>query len=186
MKPDRETRISKYISLLLRHHPEKAGLTLDEHGWAEVEALLAGVSRRYPLDMATLEHIVAADEKQRYAFNPDHTRIRANQGHSIPVDVEPEERTPPELLWHGTGEGSTASIRREGLRPMGRLFVHLSADADTAWKVGRRHGRPVVLTVSAGAMHRDGFVFYRAANGVWLTGAVPPQYLQWPGEGREA
>ena len=173
---DRST--SKYISLILRHKPEVIGITLDEHGWAEVDALIAGISKTHPLDMSILERIVAGDEKQRYSFNEDHTLIRANQGHSIPVDVELEEVIPPDILYHGTGEKYTASIDEQGLIPKSRLYVHLSGDKETASKVGQRHGRPVIYEVKSGEMHKDGFVFYRSVNGVWLTKSVPAKYLE--------
>ena len=172
---DRET--SKFISLILRHKPETIGIALDEHGWANVDDLIAGVSRTHPLDMEILERIVAEDEKQRYSFNEDKTLIRANQGHSIPVDVELEEVEPPEILYHGTGEKYTSSIDGQGLIPKSRLYVHLSGDEDTAFKVGQRHGKPVIYRVRSGEMHRDGYVFYRSVNRVWLTKAVPAKYL---------
>lgn len=176
MVKDRDT--SKFISLILRHKPETIGITLDEHGWANVDELIAGVSKTHPLDMAGLERIVAEDEKQRYSFNDDKTLIRANQGHSIPVDVELEEVCPPEVLYHGTGEKYTPSIEEHGLIPKSRLYVHLSGDEDTARKVGQRHGKPVIYTVKSGEMYRDGIVFYRSVNGVWLTKAVPVKYLE--------
>ncbi|MBR6323081.1 MAG: RNA 2'-phosphotransferase [Lachnospiraceae bacterium] len=168
---------SKFISLILRHKPETIGITLDEHGWADVEELIRGVGKTHPLTMETLEEIVRTDEKQRYSFNEDHTLIRANQGHSIPVDVELEEVYPPEYLYHGTGEKYTASIDKEGLIPKSRLYVHLSEGHETAVKVGTRHGKPVVYRVLSGKMAEDGHHFYRSVNGVWLTKAVPPEYL---------
>lgn len=168
---------SKYISLILRHKPEAIGISLDEHGWANVEELIAGVSRTQPLDMATLERIVEEDEKQRYSFNEDKTLIRANQGHSIPVDVELEEVEPPEILYHGTGEKYVASIDERGLIPKSRLYVHLSPDEDTAKRVGQRHGKPVIYTVKSGEMYRDGISFYKSVNGVWLVKAVSVKYL---------
>lgn len=181
-KPDtsakRMTRDSKFLSLVLRHHPEKIGITLDRHGWADVDALIAGMARTRTFDRPYLEKIVRTDAKQRYAFNADHTKIRANQGHSIPVDVEPEQLTPPDILWHGTGEKSVAAILSEGIRPMGRLYVHLSKDPETAKKVGSRHGRPVVFQIDAGRMAKDGLVFYLSANGIWMTKVVPPAYLK--------
>jgi putative RNA 2'-phosphotransferase len=128
--------------------------------------------------MDMLEEIVATDNKQRYSFNEDHTLIRANQGHSIPVDVELEEVVQPEILYHGTGEKYVASIDQQGLIPKSRLYVHLSGDEDTAVKVGQRHGKPVVYLVKSGEMYRDGIVFYRSVNGVWLTKAVPAMYLK--------
>ena len=175
MSRDRET--SKFISLILRHKPETIGITLDEHGWANVDELIAGVSKTYPLDMAGLERIVAEDEKQRYSFNDDKTLIRANQGHSIPVDVELEEVEPPEVLYHGTGEKFVASIDEQGLIPKSRLYVHLSGDEDTARKVGQRHGKPVIYTVKSGEMYRNGTAFYRSVNGVWLVKEGPVKYL---------
>lgn len=169
---------SKFISLILRHKPETIGITLDEHGWANVDELIAGVSKTHPLDMAGLERIIAEDEKQRYSFNDDKTLIRANQGHSIPVDVELEEVEPPKILYHGTGEKYTSSIDEQGLIPKSRLYVHLSGDEETARKVGQRHGKPVVYKVRSGEMHRDGLLFYRSVNGVWLTKSVPVKYLE--------
>lgn len=172
------TSLSRFISLVLRHKPEAVGITLDEHGWADVNELIAGVNRTQPLDMETLEEIVRTDEKQRYSFSGDKTLIRANQGHSIPVDVELPQSEPPELLYHGTAERFTAAIEAEGLRPMSRLYVHLSKDAETARKVGSRHGKPVIYQVLAGEMSRRGFEFWLSVNGVWLTRAVPPEFLR--------
>lgn len=172
------TAASRFISLVLRHKPEKIGISLDEHGWADVKELIEGVGRQYPMDLETLEKIVATDEKQRYSFNEDHTLIRANQGHSIPVDVELEELQPPAILYHGTGKKYLESIMAQGLIPKGRLYVHLSSDIETAKKVGARHGTPVVLTVMSGQMAGDGCKFYRSQNGVWLTKHVPAGYLE--------
>ena len=169
---------SKFISLILRHKPEEIGITLDEHGWANVNELIAGIAKTQPFDMSMLEEIVITDEKQRYSFNEDKTLIRANQGHSIPVDVELEQKTPPELLYHGTGEKYTASIEVQGLIPKSRLYVHLSPDYDTAVKVGSRHGKPVVYTVAAGEMQKNGYAFYQSVNGVWLTKSVPVEFLR--------
>lgn len=140
---DKDT--SKFISLILRHKPETIGITLDEHGWANVDELIAGVNKSRPLDMEGLERIVAEDDKRRYSFNEDKTLIRANQGHSIQVDVELEEVEPPRILYHGTGEKYTSSIEKEGIIPKSRLYVHLSSDEETARKVGIRHGKPVIL-----------------------------------------
>lgn len=173
---------SKYISLILRHRPEVIGITLDEHGWADVNELIEGVSKTQPLNMEILEEIVRTDEKQRYSFSEDKTKIRANQGHSIPVDVQLQEKEPPEVLFHGTGEKYTGSIEKQGLLPGNRLYVHLSKDRETAMTVGRRHGRPVVYTVMAGEMQRDGYKFYLSVNGVWLTKEVPVKYLHRTGK----
>ena len=168
---------SKFIALVLRHKPEAAGITLDGHGWAQVDELIAGVSRRMPLTREMLEEIVRTDNKQRYSFSPDHQRIRANQGHSIPVDVELKQAVPPDTLYHGTGEKYVESILREGLLPKSRLYVHLSRDAATAEQVGRRHGKPVLFQVDAAVMVRDGYAFYLSENQVWLTREVPVRYL---------
>ena len=170
--------ISKYISLILRHKPEVIGISLDEHGWANVDELIAGVSKTHPIDMAVLEQIVSEDEKQRYSFNEDKTLIRANQGHSIPVDVELDEKIPPEILYHGTGEKYVNSIDKEGLIPKSRLYVHLSSNEETAYKVGQRHGKPVIYIVKSGEMYRDGYKFFCSVNNVWLTKTVPVQYLK--------
>jgi putative RNA 2'-phosphotransferase len=169
--------VSIYLSLILRHKPEEAGIELDKNGWAKVDELIKGVRMKYPLDMETLEEIVATDNKQRYSFNEDHTLIRANQGHSIPVDVELEQVEPPEYLYHGSGMKYYASILENGLFPKSRLYVHLSEDIDTAMGVGARHGEPVVWCVDAGAMHKQGFIFYKSVNGVWLTERVPNEFL---------
>ena len=168
---------SKFISLILRHKPETIGITLDEHGWANVDELIAGIAKTHPIDMAILEQIVAEDEKQRYSFNEDKTLIRANQGHSISVDVELEEKQPPEILYHGTGEKYVSSINEQGLIPKSRLYVHLSKDEETAVKVGQRHGKPVIYKVKSGDMYRDGYKFFCSVNGVWLTKNVPVKYL---------
>lgn len=169
---------SKYISLILRHKPEAIGIALDEHGWANVDELIAGIAKTQPIDMAMLEQIVAEDEKQRYSFNEDKTLIRANQGHSVPVDVELEEKEPPEFLFHGTGEKYVASIDAQGLLPKSRLYVHLSSDEVTAHKVGQRHGKPIIYIVKSRQMFNDGYKFYCSVNGVWLTKEVPVRYLE--------
>lgn len=171
------TKISRYLSLILRHKPEQAGVKLDKNGWADVDVLIKGVSKKYPIDMDILEEIVATDNKQRYSFNEDHTRIRANQGHSIPVDVELEIVEPPEYLYHGTGIKYMESIWWDGLIPKSRLYVHLSSDMDTAIDVGKRHGEPAVFRINSGLMHRRGFIFRKSKNGVWLVERVPVEYL---------
>lgn len=169
---------SKFISLILRHKPDAIGIVLDEHGWANVSELIEGIAKQQPFDMTMLEEIVATDEKRRYSFNEDKTLIRANQGHSVPVDVELEQVSPPQYLYHGTGEKYAASIEAQGLVPKSRLYVHLSSDYGTAEKVGARHGKPVVYRISAERMAKDGYVFYRSVNGVWLTKEVPVQYFK--------
>lgn len=173
-------KMGVFISLILRHKPEVIGITLNKHGWANVNELIDGINRtgKYVVDMPMLEEIVCTDNKQRYSFNEDKTKIRANQGHSVDVDVELKEAVPPEILFHGTGEKYVNSINSGGLKPKSRLYVHLSKDADTAVKVGSRHGKPVVYTVYAGEMHRQGYKFYLSENGVWLTKFVPADFIK--------
>lgn len=175
---EKSDKLSVFISLVLRHKPEAAGICLDEHGWADVDELLKGINNTgRTIDMDILEEIVRTDNKQRYSFNEDKTLIRANQGHSIPVDVELEEKKPPQYLFHGTAERFLDAIMAEGLKPMSRLYVHLSKDKETAVKVGKRHGGPVVLKIRAEEMYNDGSKFYLSANGVWLTKAVDRKYI---------
>lgn len=173
-----DVKLGRFLSLVLRHNPSAAGITLDEHGWADVEKLLVGVNRTgRKIDMSTLERIVRENNKQRYSFNENHTKIRANQGHSVQVDVELREVEPPRYLYHGTASRFLPAIQAEGIRKMSRQYVHLSGDFETAMAVGRRHGIPVVVTIDAAAMARDGVSFYRAENGVWLCGHVEPKYF---------
>lgn len=178
MKNIKQTSV--FISLILRHKPEVIGISLDEHGWADVGQLIEGINRTgdYSIDMDMLEEIVRTDNKQRYSFNGDKTLIRANQGHSVNVDVELKECEPPEQLFHGTGEKFAAAIRKEGLIPKSRLYVHLSKDKETAEKVGARHGKPHIFFVHSGKMFRAGYKFYLSENGVWLTKFVPPEFLE--------
>lgn len=157
---------SKFLSLILRHKPKVIGLSLDEHGWARVDEVIAGISKTRKFDRNMLEEIVRTDSKQRYAFSEDKTLIRANQGHSISVDVELDAAKPPNILWHGTGENYVSSIEKSGLLPKGRLYVHISTDRETAYKVGRRHGKAVIYKVLAGKMWVDGYTFYCSKNGV--------------------
>jgi len=179
MNEKQKTNLSKFLALVLRHQPEAAGISLDAHGWADVPELLNGMAAAgNPLTAEELEDIVRTDGKQRYAFDESHTKIRANQGHSVQIDAELTPQTPPDTLWHGTASRFLESILREGLKPMSRLYVHLSGDADTALDVGARHGKPVVLAVDARRMAEDGCLFYISANGVWLTKTVPPAYLR--------
>ncbi len=173
-------KTSRFISLILRHKPDAIGISLDEHGWADVGDLIDGINRSgsHTLDKEELEEIVRSDEKQRYSFSEDHTLIRANQGHSIPVDVELEEKTPPDILWHGTGEKYVSSIDVQGLIPKSRLYVHLSSDMETAEIVGSRHGKPVIYQIDCRKMAEDGYRFFLSANHIWLTKEVPAVYLK--------
>lgn len=184
-KPETEERrlerLSKFISMILRHKPEAIGITLDEHGWADVDELIKGINEtgeEIEFSKDTLETIVKTDKKQRYSFSQDRTLIRANQGHSIPVDVELEKKEPPKVLYHGTGVKSVKAIQEQGLLPMERLYVHLSTDVETATNVGKRHGTPVIFQVNAEQMQKDGYDFFQSVNGVWLTKEVPTKYLE--------
>lgn len=172
--------LSRFIALILRHKPEVIGIQMDEHGWVRADELAAKIAAKKSVafTMADLEDIVRTDEKQRYAFNEDKTKIRANQGHSIFVDVGLKEAAPPAVLWHGSGEKYAAFIDQQGLVPKACLYVHLSCNRQTATAVGRRHGRPVVYRIAAGKMAADGYVFYLSANGIWQTKVVPRQYIE--------
>lgn len=172
------TSLSKFLSLVLRHKPEVIGITLDSHGWAKVDELINGIREQYDFDFETLKKIVETDNKQRYSFNDDKTLIRANQGHSIKVDVDLEELQPPKILYHGTAKKYEKSIDKSGLKSKSRLYVHLSADLETAEMVGKRHGELLIYEVDCGKMFDDGYKFYKSANGVWLTDIVPVQYLK--------
>lgn len=167
------------MSLILRHKPEVIEITLDEHGWASVNDLICGIEKNNPgFNMDILEQIVRTDSKQRYSFNDDKSLIRANQGHSVNVDVELKEKEPPEYLYHGTGEKYVKSINQDGLILKSRLYVHLSKDIKTAENVGKRHGKEVVYRINSGQMYRDGYKFYLSENGIWLTKEVPIKYLE--------
>ena len=173
-----DTEISRYMALLLRHKPEIAGLVLDKQGWADVDMLLKCISENMePVSFERLCEIVKNDSKQRYSFNEDKSRIRANQGHSVNVDVGLKAAVPPEYLYHGTATRFVESIDRGGIIRKTRLYVHLSRDAETATQVGMRHGKPFIYRVRSGEMARDGYVFYLSENGVWLTENVPVKYL---------
>ena len=183
MNPKDLIRKSKFLSLVLRHRPDLAGTVLDPAGWTGVGGLLEGCARAgRPMTLEELREVVAANDKKRFELSPDGTRIRASQGHSVPVDLGLDPVEPAELLYHGTATRFLASIRKEGLRSGLRQYVHLSPDAATATAVGCRHGQPVVLTVRARAMHRAGHAFFLSANGVWLTAQVPAAYIGFPEE----
>lgn len=172
-------RLSIFLSLILRHKPSEIGVTLDEHGWADVNELIEGINASgRAIDMETLEEIVKTDNKRRYSFNENKTLIRANQGHSVPVDVELKESTPPNVLYHGTATRFIDSIRQQGIKSMSRLYVHLSKDLDTAVKVGNRHGKCIVLQIDAKKMFEDGIKFYLSDNEVWLTKFVDWKYVK--------
>jgi putative RNA 2'-phosphotransferase len=170
--------LSKFLSLILRHNPAVAGIHLDEQGWTPVATLLEKVKAKgFTIDAAVLQHLVATNAKQRFAFSEDGQLIRASQGHSVGVELGYAAAVPPEWLYHGTAGHFLPLILAGGLQKMSRHHVHLSADVATARQVGQRHGKPVVLRVAAGQMQADGYAFFRSENGVWLTEAVPPGYL---------
>lgn len=179
MNPPQAIRLSKLLSRHLRHRPEALGLTLLAGGWVEVAELLAACAAHgRPISPAELAEVVAGSDKQRFALDETGRRIRAQQGHSVAVDLQLTPAAPPTVLYHGTAPAARPAIWREGLLKMKRHHVHLSADEATARRVGARRGRPVLLAVAAGALHAAGGVFYQAGNGVWLTEHVPPPYLR--------
>lgn len=171
-------KLSKFISLILRHKPEEIGITIDDFGWAKVEDLINGINKSgRNIDMEVLEEIVRTDNKQRYSFNEDKTKIRANQGHSIPVNLELKELEPPNILYHGTATKSLEGIKSQGIKSMSRQWVHLSKDFETAKQIGSRHGKCVILIIDAERMYKDGIKFYLSENGVWLTEYIDPKYI---------
>lgn len=179
MEKKRATHLSKFLSLHLRHQPAALGLTLEEGGWVPVADLLAACATHgVPLTLAELQEIVADNEKQRFAFDATGQRIRAQQGHSVEVDLQLVPAVPPAMLYHGTVAAALPAIRREGLQKMKRHHVHLSPDVETARRVGSRRGQAIILEVDAAALHQTGAVFYESGNGVWLTDAVPPAFLR--------
>lgn len=170
--------ISKFLSLILRHKPETIGLELDEQGWASIDDIICRASAHgRVLDRGMIDEVVATNDKNRFSISSDGTKIRANQGHSVQVELGLTPVKPPSALYHGTATRFLESILSQGLHPSGRHHVHLSSDRETAKKVGQRHGKPVILKVEAGAMDSAGHVFYRSDNGVWLTDHVPVQYI---------
>lgn len=178
MTPNQTTSASKFLSLVLRHEPEAAHLSLDAAGWADVETLLAGCTKvGKPLSRAELEHVVTTNVKKRFEFNADGTRIRASQGHSVEVALDYAPMTPPPLLYHGTATRFLDSIREQGLLKMQRHHVHLSIDIKMTMDVGARHGKSVLLTIKAAEMHAAGHAFFRSTNGVWLVDHVPVTFI---------
>jgi putative RNA 2'-phosphotransferase len=178
MKVD-DVKRSKFLSKVLRHRPEIIGIHLDKNGWVNVTELLNACRKHgVLLDRETLERIVETNEKQRFSFSKDGQKIRANQGHSVPIDLNLEPMEPPDRLYHGTASRFLPSIRKRGLIKGSRHHVHLSGDPVTARQVGKRHGSPIILQVLAREMHWDGYTFFQSANGVWLTDFVPTRYLR--------
>jgi putative RNA 2'-phosphotransferase len=179
MKEKENINTSKFLSLVLRHKPEEIGLELDENGWANTEELIEKCNRKgQKLNVELLEAIVATNEKKRFALNEDKSKIRANQGHSIEVDLNLIEVIPPEELYHGTVKNGIDEILIHGLKKMNRQHVHLSKDVETAKIVGARRGKPIILKIDSKKMHEDNYKFYVSENGVWLSDFVPSQYIR--------
>lgn len=174
-----EVHISKFLSLVLRHQPQKINITLDENGWTDVETLITQANKAgIQLDQTLLKYIVETNPKQRFTFDTTGQNIRANQGHSVEIELGYQPQIPPYILYHGTALRFVDSIKASGLQKQSRHHVHLSQDVITAQKVGSRHGKPVILEVLANKMAADGFIFFCSENGVWLTDHVPTDYLQ--------
>ena len=179
MDDKRLVRCSKYLARHLRHQPERLGLTLQPGGWVEVSDLLAALdAHSFRLSREELEEVVERNDKRRFSFSDDRRRVRANQGHSVDIDLALDPASPPETLFHGTSTARLAAVMGEGLKRMARHHVHLSIDVETAQRVGARHGKPVVVEIAAGRMHSAGFTFFVTDNGVWLTAEVPREYLR--------
>ena len=180
---DQFKHISKFMSLVLRHKPEEIGLQLDENGWAKVDELIARMNDQgMNVDHHIINTVVETNDKKRFAFNVDKTMIRANQGHSIDIELNLPEAIPPEILYHGTTDKYLENIFKEGLVRKSRQHVHLSITIDTAKAVGTRHGKPVILIIRSKEMHDAGYKFYLSENKVWLTDAIPVEYIErWDG-----
>lgn len=179
MEDKRKNKVSKFLSLILRHKPEEIGLILDENGWANIAELIeksAVFGNNFTF--GELQEVVTTNDKKRFAFDETKTKIRASQGHSIEVDVEFEEKIPPAILYHGTAERNLDSILEIGLEKRARHHVHLSSEPEAARNVGIRYGKPVILEINAGQMADQGYKFYISENGVWLIDKVPPEFLK--------
>lgn len=183
MNQDKLVRTSKYLSRHLRHAPEDIGLTLEPGGWVPVQDLLDACARAgQPISRELLDEVVRSNDKQRFSFNEDGRKIRANQGHSVEIDLQLRSTPPPPILYHGTAERNRDAISADGLARMRRHHVHLSADVETARRVGARHGKPLVVEIDAAAMSAAGYEFFRSENGVWLVSDVPTQFIKnYPG-----
>lgn len=179
MDEKRKTKISKFLSLILRHKPEEIGLTLEENGWVNVAKLRkACADHGRSFTFAELEEVVETNDKKRFSFDRTKTKIRANQGHSLEIEIEFERKTPPEILYHGTAEKNVGAIFANGLQKMNRHHVHLSADTETARKVGARHGKPIIFEIETAPMLAEDFEFFVSANGVWLVAEIPSKFLK--------
>lgn len=179
MNNSRLVKISKYLSKHLRHTPDCLGIELAPGGWVAIDELLAASNaQKFPIELAELKEVVAQNDKQRFSFDSTGTLIRANQGHSVKIDLQLAPAVPPDILYHGTGKGAVESILNSGICKMSRNHVHLSASIEIARKVGARHGLPVVFIIATEAMYNQGYTFYCSENGVWLVEFVPPEYLK--------
>lgn len=180
MNPQSYTKISRFLSLVLRHQPETIGITLAEDGWTNIDELISAMNRHgHPLDFETLEQVVDTNDKKRFSISDDGEMIRANQGHSVEVNLGYKPTPPPTILYHGTVEKFLPSIRQEGIKKGQRHHVHLSRSLEVANSVGKRRGQPVILTVRSGEMHSAGFEFFVSTNGVWLTDSIPPAFIDF-------
>lgn len=180
MTPNQIKKISKFISLVLRHKPQVIDLNLDENGWADTAELIAKINQKMPLTLEALKTVVAENNKKRFAFNADLSKIRASQGHSVKINLALKPSTPPPILYHGTVAKNISSIKKLGLLKQKRNHVHLSKDIGTATNVGQRHGKPIILIVQSGQMHQEGIPFYLSENKVWLTEQVDAKYIDFP------
>jgi len=177
-KPQEDlTKISKFLSFVLRHKPETINLTLDDQGWASVADLIEKAKSQITLTPELIRQVVIDNDKKRFSLSDDKHYIRANQGHSVKVDLKLAPKKPPAVLYHGTATRFLNSIKQEGLKPGQRHHIHLSSDIETATAVGKRYGKPAILEVAAGAMHQQGFNFFLSENNVWLTEHVTPKFL---------
>ena len=177
-----DMKLSKFVSLILRHKPEEINLSLDENGWVEVNKLINGINKKnFNINLDDLKRIVSEDNKQRYSFNSDLTKIRANQGHSIKVNLDLKEVRPPDILYHGSSKKFMKNIIKEGITKQKRQYVHLSLETETASKVGKRHGELIMFILDSKKMYEDGYKFYLSENGVWLTDFVPSKYIKFLG-----
>lgn len=176
-----QRKISKFLSLILRHKPEIVGITLDRRGYADTRELLSKLHYKgFEISPEQLKEVVENNDKKRFAFSEDFSRIRASQGHSIQVDLGLLELEPPEVLYHGTAASNLPSIKEQGIHKRSRQYVHLSVDIPTAIEVGSRHGKPVVLEIRAGEMHKQERRFFLSENGIWLTDEIPPEFITFP------
>ena len=172
-------KISKFLSLVLRHHPETIYLYMDKNGWVYIDELIQNAVRykNIVLSYDLIKYIVDTNDKKRYIISDDGKKIRANQGHSIDVDLKLENKIPPDILYHGTASRFYDSIMKNGLKPMNRQYIHLSQDKETALIVGKRHGEPIILNIKSKLMHDEGYKYYLSDNNIWLVNSIPVKYI---------